>query len=175
MSEQQLTVPGGPLMLAFLMGGATLAAPHFGAGPAAASTVHPAPHSTHISEGQATTDGLAGYTAFDEPATLRASIDTDIDTGTGTLHVVAPAGRYSIEASLEGEVTFADGSRCAVFTGDQAASPIPLRLTAHQGNAAVGLAAVMPVTGLERWAPDRPRHRAGAMQVVSGAVAVPFH
>lgn len=105
---------------------------------------------------------------------LNVSIDADTGTGTGMLRVVAPAGEYSIEASLE-EVTFADGSRTAVFTGDQASAPIPLRLTAHQGSAAVGLAAVMPVTGLERWAPDRPRYRSGAMQVVSGAVAVPFH
>ena len=169
MFEHHASGPSAPFALAFLMGGAALAAPLLGASPAVAAT----PLNSHFAASAPGSEELAD--SFDEAATLQVSIDADTGTGTGMLRVVAPAGGYSIEASLEGEVTFADGSRTAVFTGDQVSAPIPLRLTAHQGSAAVGLAAVMPVTGLERWAPDRPRHRAGAMQVVSGAVAVPFH
>ena len=176
MSEHHPAGPSGPLALAFLMGGTSLVAPLLTASPAAAVTPSTAAFSTAAPATESYgLDGDEDYSSFDEHATLRVSIDADTDTGTGMLRVVAPAGGYSIEASLDGEVTFADGSRSAVFTGDQAAAPIPLRLTSHQGSAAVGLAAVMPVTGLEHWTPDRPRYRAGAMQVVSGAVAVPFH
>lgn len=145
MSSTAPAAPSCSLILAMLLGTSTWTAP--------------------LHELVPTTARQAGdHRSLEESSALQASIATDAATGTGMLFVTAPAGNYPIDVDLEGEVTFADGARSAVLTGDEAAWPIPLRLTAATGCAAVGLAAALPCSG--------EADGGVAIRLASGAAAV---